>query len=359
MTTLQKIGKDFRRRIPLAGWIAPSSAERTRAASLARNAATLDNLINRDWYTKTFGLESSQRPVDHYREVGSPRCYAPSPELAASDQKTLKPWGAELLLRLGIRIGAKPGGVLQQDDPSAIGTVTTPDIQNRRIAIVTAVLWGVDRLLPVFPEWLAEADFYAFVDHEYPDAIGWKRIPCDVNAGDARRRARHLKTHLPSYFSMYDSVLWIDSNIFPCASPVELLEALGTGGLDFATFQHPQRNSLVMEAAACVQLGKEDASTVFTHLRRLHDATASRSLALFETNVMYLNPKATAVKEMCSDWWREILAGSKRDQLSLPIAIDAHKELNWGFLKEQSARTSGLFVLIPHEKTSADADRNG
>ena len=351
MTALRHIRRELRQRFPLANWIAPSSAERTRAATGARDAATLNDLIDHDWYSKTFRLSRSQRPVDHYRDIGSARCYAPSPALAGSDGQTLRPWAAELLLRLGIRIGAEPGQELRRGDLSAIESRTASSVQKHRIAVVTAVLGGVDRLLPVYPEWLAEADFYAFVDHEYHDAIGWTRIHSDTEVGDTRRHARYIKTHLPSYFPNYDSVLWIDSNIFPCSPPTQLLETLGTAGLDFAAFRHPQRQSLVMEAAACVQLGKEDANAIFTHLRRLHEASPQSELPLFETNVMYLDPRAAAVKEMCEAWWEEIRLGSKRDQLSLPVAVKAHEGLNWGFLNQHSARSSGLFVLMPHEKT--------
>lgn len=354
MAVWRQLRREVRRRVPAINKIIPSAAQRkARHVGVPAGNISLNQLLDRDWYKQTFGLSRTQSAVDHFLKVGSSRCYAIRPELAGEDRRTLTPWGAELVMRLGTHIGAKPLRALEMNAVGTIGALAVPAHKKRRLAVVTASFGGIDRLVPIFPEWQVEADFFAFVDQSFDDAIGWTRVRSNFHSTDTRRHARFIKLHLPLYFSDYEGVLWIDSNILPCGKPNGIVKALGVEDVDFAAFKHPDRHSLLMEAAMCVVLGKEDPGTMCRYLKRLGIDDFTTEMPLFETNVMYLRPGVVAVKKLCAAWWREILRGSKRDQVSLPVAIANQRDLNWKFFDEKSARASAHFVQMRHEKLIA------
>lgn len=351
MAVWRRIRRNLRERISLLNKVAPSSADRkalTRTVSATTVSA--DHLVDAEWYAKTFGLSSPRHAMKHFRDIGSAKCYAIAPALAGADGRTLAPWAVGLLLQLGVRIGARPGAVLEPDDARAIRALSIPDHKKRRFAVVTTVFGAIDRLLPVFGEWLEDADFYAFVDQSVDDAIGWTLVHCNFNADDPRRRARFVKTHLPLYFSDYDGVLWIDANVFLCDRPSNVLEGIGIDDVNFAAFRHATSRSLVMEAADCIDMGKVRTADLFAQLKRLDTQSSIGQLPLFDTGVVFLRPQATAVRQTCAAWWREIVRGTNEDQLSLPVAIAENEMLAWAFAKESSVATSRLFIRVAHEK---------
>ena len=331
--------------------MAPGAADRKRSPHGGpRGRDSADELIDATWYAETFHLSSPRLAAKHFRDIGSFRCYAIAPDLAGSDGRTLTPWASELLLRFGVRIGAKHAEPLKPDDSRAIRALSIPDRKKRDIAVVTTVFGPIDRLLPVFPEWLEDADFYAFVDHSFDEATGWTLVHSNFYADDPRRRSRYIKTHLPLYFADYDDVLWIDANVFPCDRPQDVLKALRGDGIDFAAFRHGSSRSLIMEAANCIGSGKIEASAFFAQLNRFNARSETSGLPLFDTGVIYLRPKSNAVRQLCATWWREIVRGINEDQLCLPIAIAETEAHAWAFANDDTLATSRLFVRIAHEK---------
>lgn len=340
-----------RRLPPPNDLVKPKNASAPKLIS-PRGGTTLADLFDADWYRAVHGLGARADVVAHFHDVGASKSFAPHPRLAQEDKKTLTPWGAELLLRLGVRIGARPGRPIDVGEGLTATCVSpalrVPELKTKPLAVVTACLGRIDPLAPLFPEWLDDADFYAFVDHEFEDAEGWRLLHPNYHHEDARRRARFVKTHLPLYFQAYERVMWLDSNIFLCDRPSRVLKALDADHLDFATFRHPDRDGVIMEASACIYFDKEDPAAVFGQLRRMGEALYGGDAALFETNVLLMRPNVGAVRRMCGAWWREISNGSKRDQMSLPIVINERADLHWGVFREPSARKSRYFVLSPH-----------
>jgi hypothetical protein len=52
---------------------------------------------------------------------------------------------------------------------------------------------------------------------------------------------------------------------------------------------------------------------------------------------------------MCAGWWRYMSRGSKRDQLSLPLAIADVADLTWRYFPETRIESSAFFLRIPHQ----------
>ncbi len=312
-----------------------------------RPAELLSEIVDGAWYAERFGLDASADPARHYASEGADRRLAPHPDLAGPDGETLTQWGAELLFRMRAPVGARPQPLL---DEAALPEHAAPAdaAPERRIVFVTAIFGAHDRLLPVDPAWREEADFVAFADHRYSEAMGWRLTRSPYAHAEPRRRARAIKTSLPTLFPDRDWVIWVDGNILVCRPPGEILRDFALDGVDFASFQHPFRNSVVAEAAECLRYGLDAAPALFASLR---DAAARGDLGaapLFETNVLFARPAAGPVRALFDAWRGAIETGSKRDQISLPGLVAATPGLRWGFLPEPTARAGRSFAIGHH-----------
>ncbi|MEM8791005.1 MAG: glycosyltransferase domain-containing protein [Pseudomonadota bacterium] len=351
-----KISKSLRRRYALIkGESFPDavkiffSSRRDRRAMEAEKfgVPTTTNALDEEWYAKTHGLATPSDAAGHYYRHGSTRALAPNPELAGEDGITLAQWAVEFLVRTDVAVGPLGSEAMPPGDARAINPFDIDNPQGKKIAVVTAIFGEFDRLLPIDPAWLANADFFAFTDAVLEPSHGWTLVHSAYHNADPRRCARFVKLHLPTFFSDYDWVFWLDGNVLLCQDPQLVLEALDSESFDFATFEHPDRSNLVAEAAACFNFGKEDPVTLARHLKQHQNHAAFRGTTLYETMVLVLRPSSQHVRDMCAKWWRSIMRGSKRDQLSLPLAVADTQGLRVEFLPDSISR-SRFFTKATH-----------
>ncbi|MEM9043262.1 MAG: glycosyltransferase domain-containing protein [Pseudomonadota bacterium] len=305
------------------------------------------DVLQEDWYADVHGLDCPTDALEHYQRYGACRALAPNPDLADPSGVVLAHWAVEFLVRAGVPIGALGAEELAPDDRKALNPYEIENPNGKKIAVVTAIFGRFDRLMPIDPAWQENADFFAFSDSSIEMPTEWKLVHGVYYNEDPRRRARFAKLHLPTFFSGYDWVVWIDGNILLCEDPKTILEHLNPDSFDFITFKHPDRSSIVAEAAACITFNKEDGLVLASHLKQHQDHPAFRDENLYETMVLFLRPSSSHVQDMCAKWWRSIMRGSKRDQLSLPLAIADTQGLRVGHLPDSIAR-SPFFAKIKH-----------
>lgn len=310
-------------------------------------ARPTDGHVDPDWYAEKHGLEHPMAACAHFSEKGLALGLAPAPSFANS-QGRLPQWGQEYFARLGVPVGQRSSRELLPSDPEVLRPFFLTNKERKPLAVVSANFGDFDRLLPLDCEWSDHADFFMISDRKFENPGTWKLVHANYFHVDPRRRARFVKTHLPSYFSAYERVMWLDGNVLLCRNPVKILRDYDVWESDFATFRHWQRSSLVSEAAACVGLGKDDPRIVGDHLAMIavHPAFATRNL--FWTMVMVMNPNSDAARRMSAHWWAYIMRGSKRDQLSLPLAIHDAAGLNWRVFPEERIEMSPNFVRVKH-----------
>lgn len=343
---VEKFGKNLK--IPngsAADVIVEEPLDLEREAQLVALAPFVDEA----WYSTLHRLNEPAAAVEHYLDTGLRRSWAPCPSLAGDDGTSLTHWGLEYLIRSGVKVGEIGSERLAPDDPRALNPFGIQNQEKKKIAVVTAIFGEFDRLLPADPSWTKNADFFVFTDQLFETHGVWQHVHSNYYNEDPRRRARFVKLHLPTYFSAYDWVFWIDGNILICEDPASVLDHLSPDDFEFATFRHPERKSVISEAAACISFNKEDPKVAADHLREVADHPAFRSPNLFETMVLVLRPTSSAVRSLCARWWRTMMRGSKRDQLSLSLAVSETVGLRLGFVPDDIAMTP-FFARARHNQ---------
>lgn len=301
------------------------------------------------WYAERNQLSNENAAISHYLQTGLERCLAPSAAFARQQSSEMNDWAIEYFSRLGFPLGLKPLGEMNSSPRDGFRDAFSIRNQaSKKLAVVSANFSGHDPLLPIDERWSEGVDFYLFTDQEFEDTGDWKPVRLNYFDKDPRRRARFAKTHLCCFFHEYEWVMWIDANVLICRHPSEILNSYDLDGYEFSTFRHWGRGGIVAEAAACVSIGKESPAVIASHLSQVAGHRAFRENALFATMVFFMKPGSSAAAKMCSEWWRQIVRGSRRDQLSLPIAIAETAELKWTCFPESRIEMSANFFRMNH-----------
>lgn len=307
----------------------------------------LDAILDEDWYKETHKLDSADSCLKHYLEQGRTHAFAPNAALAGEDGVSLSNWGLEYLARCGVKIGDASQQVLSAGDSRAIDPFKITNSKKKKIAVVTAIFGNYDVLMPVDAAWKTKADFFVFSDRFFEASDHWQHVHSPYHHVDPRRKARFVKLNLPVFFEDYEWVMWVDGNVLICCDPETVISRVSDKPFDFATFTHSDRTSIMAEAAACVYLGKENVKELAEHFDRLGIIDRAPKTGLLETMAMVLRPASPSVKQLFTAWWGLLIKGSKRDQLSLPIAMAAVPDVMFSPFPE-TINKSGVFFRAEH-----------
>lgn len=193
-----------------------------------------------------------------------------------------------------------------------------------RKVLYTVIVGGYDtvRRPPRIKGW----DFVLFTDR--PVKL-WRRIgrSWDVRAlsGDGLDIARtsRLPKILPhKYLADYDYSLYADASIVFRRDPTHLAE--DRGWPTFLAADHPYRQDPYAEAAECIRTAKADPEALQRQIDAYQHAGMPADTPLTANGLMFrrhMDPDLIALNE---DWWREIVAHTHRDQISLPYVRWRH-----------------------------------
>jgi len=356
---------------------------RKDAADIALIAGS--GLFDRDYYLQTNDdvAQSGIDPLLHFMDFGADEMRRPSllfdmsyylrnnPEVAKNEINPLLHYirvgraEGRLPLPPPVRSVAgnwvfPPAPVRKSPPKAEVGrhiTAGSPGPKPERIVIYTAVAGGYDKLQP--PGFaLPGCDFVAFSDDEL-EVEGWQVRPFNYFHSDPTRMARFVKLHPHIYFPEYDHSIWIDANIgiqgdirvfFDCLSAESSL----------ATFVHPLRNCVYYEGAECIKRKKDSADVIKHHLDRYRAEGVPEEIGMWETNILARRHNEPACIALMTAWWREMEIGSRRDQISLPVAA---RRLSFDISplgpKGVDARDHQLVTLVKHpaERTIAPDTR--
>lgn len=180
----------------------------------------------------------------------------------------------------------------------------------------------------------SSADWLCYTDQPLAEPRPWRCVPAyTAIPGDGARNVRMHKL-MPHLFATHDGdtpaefSIWHDANFVLKRDPAWIVqEYLQATGADIAVFRHPARQCLYAEADLCVRENIEkDHERLAAQLARYRAAGFPNNAGLAACGIM-VRRNSEKVRRFGETWWREVLHGSKRDQISFMFAAIQHELL--------------------------------
>lgn len=191
------------------------------------------------------------------------------------------------------------------------------DVTTKRV--VYSVNIGAYDDLPV-PPVLEDCSYFLITDAaEVPADTPWTIVRPTIREIDVKRQCLWYKTHPHWLFPKAEFVTWIDSNI-QCRSRSESILMSHEMMSEIATFAHPDRNCVYLEAKEIVELQLDSASVIERATAQMKKDGFPEKTGFFETNVLFSRVQDLGVRAFFDTWWRNIYLGSRRDQMSFTFS---------------------------------------
>lgn len=196
------------------------------------------------------------------------------------------------------------------------------------IVIYTSIFGDSDGLLPQ-PK-IPEVDYYCFSDKPIK-AFPWKVIIVEPKFNDPVRSAKEYKILPHVYFPQYQYSIWIDGNYLVEDNIPELIN-FSLCKYNMAAFNHNKtkgdaRDCIYDEFAAIIKLGEQngyykDSPEIMQKQinRYLKEGYPPHNGLIFGSILIRRHNEHDVINTM-ELWWKEILAGSRRDQLSFNYIV--------------------------------------
>jgi hypothetical protein len=192
------------------------------------------------------------------------------------------------------------------------------------VIVATAIYGGYDTLAP-HPDHDEVDRWVCFTDDPdlaLDDGHGWEIRVEPSRFEHPRLAAKWWKCHPPTGSSARS--LWVDASIvFTDALVEEILVNLDRGA-ELVLFRHPDRTSIVDEAAVSAGMAKYQGLPVEAQARHYLDAWGHADRRLWAAGVIGRH-HTSAVLQMGAAWFAECEHWTYQDQISLPPLIDRYR----------------------------------
>lgn len=225
--------------------------------------------------------------------------------------------------------------------------------------IVYTALFGRYELLNEQP--MAERSdlrFVCFTDDPSLVSDSWDvRLVEPALALDPVRSARRVKILGPPIDDEPETTLWIDNSVV-LTSPPEQLLAEWLDGADFAAPLHSFRERVVDEFAAVLHDELDDPARVNEQLSHYLQTNAEVLQLPPLWTALLARRRSTAVQRFCDTWYEHVLRYSRRDQLSVRVAMAATPELRARAVPLDNLASTLHRWPVTSERRQHDALRN-
>ena len=179
-------------------------------------------------------------------------------------------------------------------------------------AIYTAIIGGYDNFVePLFVN--KGFDYFLFTDNDKIKSTIYKIIKVKVPRGlDNVRFARQIKILPHKFLPEYDLTVWHDGNI---TQQKDIKRLISNMSFDYLLMKHPSRTCIYQEANAVTDMNLDDKTIVEKQMNTYRKEGIPSNEGMVQTGVMF-RKKTKEVVAFCEDWLKEVLSGSRRDQLS-------------------------------------------
>ena len=171
-------------------------------------------------------------------------------------------------------------------------------------------------------------------------------IPEELNYLSQVKRQRCLKTQPHKYLPEHEWSVYVDANIAIEVGMWKILRDI-CGKEDFSVTRHPERDCIYVEREKCLALKKDNGVESEEQIKRYQKEGFPSHFGLNETGLL-VRHNVDWVKTLDDMWWKEILNGSHRDQLSFNYCLwkGGFKVNN---LDKMLVRKSEFFTLERHK----------
>lgn len=215
------------------------------------------------------------------------------------------------------------------------------------IIVYTCIFGDYDDLKD--PPYISKnCDYVCFTDNPKFKSNVWKQIYVNLDDLPQNLRNRYIKLLPHRYFKEYDYSVYIDGNIDIIGDINILIEKYLTDNILACPF-HSQRNCIYEEAKACIELKKDDETTINNQMDKYHKLGYPKNNGLTATYVLLRKHNEKQVVSLMEDWWKELISESMRDQLSFCYIAWKH---DFKFkIMDENADTNNYFIRRLHKKT--------
>jgi hypothetical protein len=183
------------------------------------------------------------------------------------------------------------------------------------LVVYTAISAGYDQLKPVPESWRKKASFVAFLDEPQP-GLGWEYQPLPKIFDDPCRNAKIPKILPHFFFPRTRYSLWIDGALqIRSLLPLEQWIPTYLKSHDLALFGNDYYRCIYEEARMCLRTGLDYRSVIKPQMKRYRDEGYPAKNGLVDCGVL-LRRHTAKMNRFNERWYREIVMGSRRDQLS-------------------------------------------
>ncbi len=218
-----------------------------------------------------------------------------------------------------------------------------------KVAIYTSYTGDYDELkLPEIVD--KRFDYFVFTD-ESVDGRGVyqvRKLNQPDLVDDGSRASRYPKTHPHVLFKNYDVAIWVDTSLMIVGDLMPIIERFLASGLPLGNPTHPQRESLMEEFEACIDLKKDDPA-ILKKQAAFYKSIGFETKDLANNGVIFFNLKHKKLAPVMETWWGQVLKFSKRDQLSMNYSLFVNKAERYRLTKPPiDIRDHKHFIFVPH-----------
>jgi hypothetical protein len=208
---------------------------------------------------------------------------------------------------------------LDMPDPSK-GSLATGTRAPSRV-VYSALIGNYEMVLPRHVEPEDDIDFLFLTDSPNVDpGRGWKIVEIEPRfARDSVRSARRIKIRGHEALAGYEQTLWLDNRVKLKGKAQPLFDLLRDK--DLVLPKHSYREKLAEEFSEVIRAGYDDPRAVREMYRMARDCGVL-DLKPFWTGMMLRKANAE-VRECMEHWFELLLLTTRRDQLSINVALKA------------------------------------
>ena len=188
--------------------------------------------------------------------------------------------------------------------------------------VYTCITGGYDILQR--PKRVENFDYICFTDREIEPVRPWQIRLIKYEP----RIDREIKIKFHEYLPGYDYSIWVDGSIMIVAGLLRFTSSFLKSKKDMMLARHPHRDCIYQEAIACKEGAKDDPDIIDAMMDKYRGIGYPENNGLYANGVLIRKHNQSVIKLM-DIWWDEFISGSKRDQLSLPVALWRHPVNIW------------------------------